>query len=293
MENNQQIVTTLNGGLGNQLFQYAAGRCLALRLKSPLMLDISSYTGASGEVTPRAYELEKFNTLNAMYTPGVHERICQKVHGLHRLPRIKIYKERSCDFDSSYFCLMGSNRLIGYWQSHKYLSGYENVIASDFEPARPLCDQSEKVKNHLQSTNSVSIHVRRGDYVSLTSATKFHGVINLDYYVKAIKLANESLDNPHYFVFSDDIQWCKNFLLKELPSVTFVAHNRDDSSWEDLVLMGYSRHHIIANSSFSWWGAWLADQRYGNDRLVVAPQNWFCTQPFDSSSRFPEHWTLS
>jgi len=140
---------------------------------------------------------------------------------------------------------------------------------------------------------SVALHIRRGDYVSLVSAARFHGALPLSYYMAAVARVRECVVEPKFFVFSDDQEWCRdNLQLGD--SATFVGHNTGSDSWQDLVLMGRCRHHVIANSSFSWWGAWLADQRWGvPQRLVIAPACWFSGQPGQNlSDRFPVHWEM-
>jgi hypothetical protein len=140
--------------------------------------------------------------------------------------------------------------------------------------------------------NSVALHIRRGDYVSLGSANKYHGVLPLEYYEMAVSYALTNIQNPHFVIFSDDLLWCRQNLSLPDDSFTYVENNLGDASWQDLILMSHCRHHVIANSSFSWWGAWLADQRWGKNRIVIAPHKWFLKLEISKQDRFPSHWLI-
>ena len=144
----------------------------------------------------------------------------------------------------------------------------------------------------MRSVNSVSLHVRRGDYVTTPGANEFHGVLDLDYYLPAISHVQERAPDVQGFVFSDDLDWCREaFSGLKLP-LTFVDVNCGDDSWQDLFLMAACRHNIVANSSFSWWGAWLGDGQGSDDRLVIAPPRWIAGLDVDMSDRCPPQWTI-
>ena len=138
----------------------------------------------------------------------------------------------------------------------------------------------------IQSSDAVAIHVRRGDYISNQNTTEFHGICSLDYYHKAIDEIISKVNDPHFFVFSDDPEWTQENLKIDAPT-TYVAHNSSDKNYEDLRLMSLCNHFIIANSSFSWWGAWLSRNE---SKIVIAPSRWFQDIKYNDSDRLPEEW---
>lgn len=288
------ICVRLEGGLGNQLFQYAAGRVLALRFECELLLETSSLQRHSRRTTMRHLELHHLNHVGRVAT----EREFCLLPWLHRAESFsrwispwQVYVEKGTAFNVAFETLPDQSYLVGFWQSHYYFSNITTQLLTEFEPVDALSSISMTVAEQIDSTASVAIHVRRGDYVSLVSAASFHGVLPLTYYKAAVARVRERIDVPRFFVFSDDPEWCRTNLQLD-DKATFVAHNSGADAWQDLVLMGRCRHHVIANSSFSWWGAWFADQRWGaSQRLVIAPASWFSGRPEQNlSDRFPAHW---
>jgi hypothetical protein len=290
------ISVRLQGGLGNQLFQYAAGRALALRHKTELLLDTSTLQRFSRHVTPRPLELQLFNHVGRFSTA----REARNFPWLHRLAPFShwlspwsTYVEKDVAFNVSFKSLQDQTYLVGYWQSFRYFEDIARQLMTEFEPVGALSAQSLRVAEQIDSSTSLALHVRRGDYVSLKSAASFHGALPQSYYEAALIRAGECLDAPQIFVFSDDPEWCQS----NLPlngKATFITHNSGADAWQDLVLMGRCRHHVIANSSFSWWGAWIADQRWtASQRLVIAPSHWFSGRPEQNlGDRFPSHWEM-
>lgn len=175
--------------------------------------------------------------------------------------------------------------LAGHWQSEKYFSDASETIRSDFTFRHPLTKQNAELAGRIGQTMAVSLHVRRGDYVSDTKANAAHGLCSLEYYRAAVLLMAEHVECPEFFVFSDDIAWVKANLKIDFPS-RYLDHNQGAESYNDMRLMSLCRHHIIANSSFSWWGAWLNPNP---DKLVIAPKKWFA---YDSNvaDLFPAGW---
>lgn len=159
--------------------------------------------------------------------------------------------------------------LMGYWQSEKYFQGVAPTIRADFAFRSPLAGRNEALANDILGLNAVSLHVRRGDYVNDRTTAATHGVCSLDYYRKAIQYMEDRVDNPVVFVFSDDMPWVRQHLALPLP-VRYVEHN--ERAYDDMHLMSLCKHHVIANSSFSWWGAWLNP---APRKIVVAPRQWF------------------
>ena len=288
------IYTRLNGGLGNQLFQYAAGRALSIKHAVSLCIDAKHLERSNAEVTPRRPELHNFKWAGRLASSTESRRLglIRYVSPFTRLFHLTTpYVEKRPQFNVEFNRLGDDVYLIGYWQSFKYFTGIANLLFQDLKPASALSRRSENIAQQIDATLSVALHVRRGDYVSLRSASIFHGVLSGEYYMAAVASVNASLALPNFFVFSDDLEWCRANL-KLGDSAVFVDHNAGEDAWQDLILMGRCQHHIIANSSFSWWGAWLADQRWsGSNRLVIAPKQWFGSTPQqDLSDRFPAHW---
>jgi len=292
--NTVQFVTFfIDGGIGNQMFHYAFGRTVADRRSCELMLDTSELECIRPGVTPRHYSLDAFNVRAFTTSVSNNNRI---KHLLLRLfPRISknfsIRLESSHGFNYHSACDDTSKNFRGYWQSHHYFSDNAQRIFQDFTPKKPLSSQASVLLDAIQSTSSVMIHVRRGDYVSSSVASAYHSSLSLEYYMSAYNVICKTVKNPFFFIFSDDIEWCKYALDFIDKPIYFVSSNTLQADWEDLIVMSFCKHHIIANSSFSWWSAWLADQRYGvTGRVVAAPLRWFVKDPINTYDRFPIHW---
>ncbi|MFN4003543.1 MAG: alpha-1,2-fucosyltransferase [Hylemonella sp.] len=270
------IVVRLCGGLGNQLFQYAAGRRLAQVRRSELVLDLGWYRHTPASNTPRAYELARY-PIQARPAQGSERFWCALHQGriLRRLPlprRWRHVRERGYDFDARILDLPDGVYLDGYWQSHRYFADIADTLRRELEPVEAMGDADREVAAHMQDVpNAVCLHVRRGDYVSNPQAARFHGVCGLDYYERAVGYLMERLLQPHFFVFSDDMPWVRAQLRIAAP-VRYVDHNGPQAAFQDLRLMSRCRHHVVANSSFSWWAAWLAAQPA---QQVIAPRAWF------------------
>lgn len=239
------IVIKLTGGLGNQMFQYAYGRSESIRKKQPLSYYFIHHRGD----TNRQYELNVFN-IKGKKIDGFYSEIFLKVGHILKLSYPHI--------------------ISGYWQSEKYFIKHENEIRKDFQFKKPLDKKNKKVLEQIKNTNSVSIHIRRGDYVSNKKTNQFHGVCSLSYYKEAINYFKKRIENPKFFVFSDDPEWVKENLKKE--GAIYINWNKGEDSYKDIQLMSRCKHNIIANSSFSWWGAWLNDNL---EKMVIAPKKWF------------------
>lgn len=275
------IISTLAGALGNQMFQYAAGRALALRRGTRLTLDL-------GWLAPRSrfvYELGVFPLDVGLIWSYRHMRRARVTELLHLAPpaRRQDWKRKGFSFDPGVLDLPGNARLVGYWQSEKYFTDQEEAIRADFEFREPLDERNAAVAAEIAASTAVAVHVRRGDYVTDPGARSFLGTLPLDYYVAAAELVSGGAPDAHFFVFSDDPAWCRSHLRLGGPT-TFVDHNQDRGD-EDLRLMTLCRHHIIANSSFSWWGAWLARP---DGQVVVAPRRWGVES--DAGDVIPERW---
>lgn len=177
--------------------------------------------------------------------------------------------------------------LAGYWQSEKYFSSVTEVIHADFTFRQPLSKNNAELAERIGKTMAVSLHVRRGDYVTDVKANAAHGLCTMEYYRAAVLYMAEHVDQPEFFVFSDDIAWVKANLEIDFPC-QFIGHNQGLESHNDMRLMSLCRHHIIANSSFSWWGAWLNPD---SNKIVVAPRKWFANGT-SVKDLYPAGWVL-
>src|SRR6267378_2026020 len=265
------IVVRLIGGLGNQLFQYAAGRALALANGCELRLDIS---GFNKYALHHGYELGIFNIKaeianqeDTSVLAGSQSRLARYARRKLNLTRKTHFVERKFAFDPAFFNIKQPAYLDGYWQSYKYLEPCAMQIRDELRFNKPLTGRNLETAEHIDRIDSVSIHIRRGDYVSKSGA---HGFVGIGYYNKAITRIREEIDSPVFFVFSDDLTWARGNLQLGNGAI-FVSHNTGVSSYEDMRLMSLCKHNIIANSTFSWWAAWL---NVNTNKIVVCPSQW-------------------
>jgi hypothetical protein len=291
------IAVRLDGGLGNQLFQYATGRAVALRVGAELLLDIGALGYGGRGRTVRGYELPHFQYRAREATPAELSGL-RALRLLRRLPGLngwaggwRVHAERGLGHDPGVAKLLDNTYLFGYWQSFRYFEEVAPIVAADLQPAAKLSPASQQLAEALQKESSVALHVRRGDYVSLAAAAQMHGALPLAYYAEAIARVRLAVARPRFYVFSDDPPWCGANLPLSASECVLVNRNSGNQAWLDLTLMGLCRHHIIANSSFSWWGAWLADHQVpANNRQVLAPARWFAGLEHDTRDRYPPHW---
>ena len=252
------IITKLQGGLGNQLFQWAYGKTLAVKNNTNLFLDTTFYSDQTGN-TPRNYELTKFPNL-----------ICKNPEIEHRETIIigDNFHYNEFIYNEKYHFYLN-----GFWQSENYFSSVSDLIR---EQLQPTTETLKKLKQYING-KSISLHVRRTDYVT---SNGFHPVQTLEYYNKALEIIG---NYDQLLVFSDDINWCKENL--KYDNILFIE-NQDNV--EDLWLMSLCDHNIIANSSFSWWGAWLNKNK---NKIVIAPNNWFGVQTnLNNLDMVPANW---
>lgn len=288
------IFIRLNGGLGNQLFQYAAARALAIKYQTSLVLDQGDLFVRHKTITERSYELYHFyladkdggNIYCKKSAALVVIRLLDIIKNLAmKLPDF-YYKETSLDFQPIPWRENKILILQGYFQSHKYFEVYRRQLLEELSINQKISGENEAFLALIKQTNSVSLHVRRGDYISNPSAANFHGACAMEYYHQAIKLLESRYESLSYFIFSDDISWCRE-KFSFLENKNFVDCNSSLNAHLDLHLMRNCKYHIIANSSFSWWGAWLANYGCGT---VLYPKQWFANEPVNYESRFPQEW---
>jgi hypothetical protein len=175
--------------------------------------------------------------------------------------------------------------LSGYWQSEKYFKRYESAIRGEFAFRHPLDARNAELAAEIGSVSAVSLHVRRGDYSSNPKTRAIHGLCSLEYYRAAIEHIAKRVELPCFFVFSDDIGWARDHLDVGF-RCSFIGHNQGERNFVDMHLMSLCKHHIIANSSFSWWGAWLNPDP---EKTVIAPRRWFANDT-PTGDLIPEEW---
>lgn len=279
------IITRLIGGLGNQLFQYAIGRALAIRNNDVLKLDVSGFE----TYKLHAYSLGAFNIVENFSVPEETDLFFPRnVFARLKMKRgnYRVLVDQKKGADTSILDKNGHLYLDGSWQSEKYFKDIRETILQEFAVRADITEDNRFVADQMATVNAVSLHVRRGDYVSDHKTNQFHGTCDLVYYQRAIEHIAERVDVPHFFVFSDDPQWTRENL--KIPFLkTFVTHNDAKTNYEDLRLMSFCKHSIIANSTFSWWGAWLNRNPF---KIVIAPRKWFNSNTLDTKDLIPSAW---
>lgn len=258
-------VIKIKGGLGNQLFQYAYGRKLAIIDKKEVIFDISFFDSEkSGIDTGRPFLLDKFNVDSSAKFRIVKENVIRKT-----------FKRIKAKITGNY----------GFYQGEKYFRGVENIIHKEFTLKNSLSKVAQEIASQILKTkDSVSVHIRRGDYVSDVKTNAHHGTCDLSYYIEAIKIITIKITSPTFFVFSDDINWARENL--KIDKVVYVSDS-EIKDYEELILMSKCAHNIIANSSFSWWGAWL---NQNNEKIVIAPKQWTVKKTADELDILPKSW---
>lgn len=263
------------GGLGNQMFQYAAARSLALRRGTGVVVDPSWYAPGVEKTTPRALDLLGLR-IEARLADEPQWAGFARLRGRvrSRLPfgrRWRPRREPRGRFDERLLDAADGSYLIGYWQSWRYFEPIRPSLAVELQPKAPPGDRDRDLLERIAGTEAIAVHVRRTDYVQVAQASAVHGVCAPDYYVRALSLLSGELRRPEVFVFSDDPKWCREHLDFDAPT-TFVDRTGQGGALDDLRLMAACRHFVIANSTYSWWGAWLG--RHPAKR-VVAPARWY------------------
>jgi hypothetical protein len=195
-------------------------------------------------------------------------------------------QEKYYHFDPVILSIKHDAYLSGYWQSEQYFADFADELRNDFTFRKPLVAENKYLAEEMLGHNSVSIHIRRGDYVSIAKNARFFESCSLDYYYKGLAKISERQPDLHVYVFSDDIEWAKQNLDIVYP-ITFINHNQGENAFEDMRLMSLCKHNIIANSSFSWWGAWLNQTP---EKIVIAPERWFAQGSNDTRDLLPGSW---
>jgi hypothetical protein len=286
------IIVKLKGGLGNQLFQYALGRNLSEIHKTILKIDISFFQ----TYALHAYSLGPFDIREIIASQdevvslkyqktGTIERAMMRLLRKSRSLAKSYIKEKDFHYDPEILSLPDGVYLDGYWQSDKYSADISEIIRQEFKVKPHAEGKNLELLEDISSCESVSLHIRRGSYL----IPPYNSVLepcSLTYYQKCVDYLAYAINNPHFYIFSDDPQWTRDNLQLSYP-FTFVDQNNADKDYEDLRLISHCKHHIIANSTFSWWGAWLNDSK---DKIVIAPQKWFNDTSVNTEDLIPPTW---
>ena len=252
-------ISRIIGGLGNQMFQYAICRHLSIINNDELYIDIRGF---------QRYKLHNYCLSNF--------NIKEKLYDTIQQCKYIVEKSINCyTYDDTILKNKGNIYLKGYWQSEKYFKDIENIIREEFQPKKPL---NNDLLKKIQNTNSVFLHVRRGDFYTINE--KAHGLNLGDYYINAIKHMLQNIENPVFYIFSDDILWCKQNIKTQ--NSIFIEGN---TNYHDLQLMYSCKHGITANSTFSWWGAWL---NQNDNKIIICPKKW--TNVYNDVDLIPESW---
>ena len=285
------VISVLSGGLGNQLFQYAFGLRLAAQLQTELRLERhlleSKALARLRQYTPRTYELDTFTVqapaASLADTVGCLSRVALTGKNALLLREPTLTPKAIDELDSRIQDVV----CLGYWQSEDYFKPATAQLRKQLIFRKDPAQSRSVAATILSYPNAAFVHIRRGDYVTNSHANQHHGLCDVSYYRRSCDYVKERVPDVQFFVFSDDPDWAKRELGNDLQPALFIDHNRGADSWQDMYLMSLCRHAIVANSSFSWWGAWLNPVA---DRLVVAPCQWFANQPVLSQQIIPRHW---
>lgn len=275
------IIVTLMGGMGNQMFQYALGRSLSLKYNTELKIDLSflKRRDMGPGFVYRDYDLDLFKVAEDFdINPTSNVMRADEPH-FH-------YSQDMMNAISQILPSMTNLQLNGYWQTPKYFNDFERIIRLDFQFKDKVEDSDNKsireMYNLIKNTNSVMINVRRADYLN----SNFHGVMGNDFIMNGVEIIKSKVENPHFFIFSDDIEWCKENI--KLDNMTLVDHNYKGHKFGYyLQLMSTCKHFIIPNSTFAWWGAWLNNNP---DKIVIAPKQWFTDNNINTNDIIPSDW---
>ena len=279
------IKLKLTGGLGNQMFQFAAGYSIARTKKTELNLDLKWFNRRN---LHNGFELDNvfniYSKVNFLNKPFSFKKFNLKEFFTKIDKTYKTFDEPHFHYTPEITNVPNHCFLRGYWQSEMYFKEFTNEISSIFTFNKPLNEENYKIAQDIINSKSVSMHVRRGDF--LLERNKKHQVDLSTYYSNAIKEVSKNYSNPKFFIFTDDLDWIhKNNLIKS--NYVFVNINQKINSFLDMQLMSLCKVNIIANSSFSWWGAWLNNNI---DKTIFAPKDWFSDKSINTESLIPKTW---
>lgn len=280
------IYVKIYGGLGNQLYQYALGKTLSVTHSTLCKLDLREFE----TYKLHRYSLNNFQISEYLMEDIEHRQIDDpRTHKWYQPKgKIPLIREKTFNYDGDISCRFSHGYFDGYWQSFRYFEQIRPILLNEISVKFIPSGQNLEWLEEIKSVESVALHVRRGDYASNPTTQAVHGLCSHEYYQEAISRIRESLQNPVFFIFSDEPAWVKNEF-NCLENKRFVDTNSPLFNYEDLRLMSACKHQIIANSSFSWWAAWL---NRNPSKQVFAPKKWFAGETIIIEDRIPSDWNL-
>lgn len=287
------IVSNIIGGLGNQMFQFACGYAAALRSKQEYMICTDQFE----HYRVHAFQLKRIFDIK---TQVINQRQLLNLIGWRSHPFLrpliaktelslltpnKWFQETDLRYCEAIKSLESDCYLHGYWQSEKYFDDYADEIKKVLSFSHKIDDKNLQILSAIRNGSSISVHVRRGDY--LHKSNKILNCLDLGYYLEGLKILTGKIPDSKIFIFSDDTDWVRTNLIQHVPNAQIITHNTGENSHLDMMLMRSASHNIIANSSFSWWGAWLNPNK---DKIVISPKNWFRGPTNKCADLIPDDW---
>lgn len=291
------VIVGLKGGIGNQLFQYAAAKQIANYNKTELLID--KVTGFQNDPYNRSFSLSDFciesktasiDLIKSYKSTNKYKKYLQyKIAKIFPIGSLNFLVEKYFHYDNRIGNLRIRKNIYieGYFQTEKYFKNISDQIRAEFQFKNKPDNDSINYLSKIKSTNSISLHVRKYDNTETLDSSSMYGVCSINYYQKAINYIEKRITDPTFFIFSDDIEWAKNQLIFVNAKVEYIVRSGNINDSEDLRLMKNCSHNIIANSSFSWWGAWLNENQ---DKIVIAPKRWFANEFFNYKDVVPNSW---
>jgi len=289
----EKVFCRIDGGFGNQLFQYAAARSLADRLGVDLALDLRLL-----EINDsRKFELDRYQIRAEIATdkelahlPNSRSTRLGRIFSNLSLafPEFISYPiiwQRSVEYDLRFLKIKKPIFLVGYWQTEQYFYWNRFRLINDLQPNESLYSDNA-LRRCIEGTVSVALHIRRGDYISNSAAASVHGLCDKQYYTNAVQYMIDALKDIQLFIFSDDTEWVRGNLEFAVPCIIVDAQH-GSSTLFDFEMMRSCKHHIISNSTYSWWAAWLAEH---SNQIVIAPKQWFKNKALNAQDLVPARW---
>jgi len=280
------IISRLSGGIGNQLFQYSLGLYLSIKNDSILKVDVNRFNSVNEF---RNYSLDDIiSDINIASDDEIHD--FTKKSWLNPFSNRKVVNEKKFEFDNNITKLKGSLYLNGFWQSEKYFLPIKDILKDKIK-IKSIFNPSlyNKFRSEFNTKNSVCIFVRRAELVTNKTFESYHGYCKEDYYYRAIQYISNKIENPFFYIFSDDIEWCIE-KFGNLNNSQIVLHFDNDINYTQyFYLMSYCRNFIISNSTYGWWAAWLSISK---DKIVIVPNNWFNQAKHSTIDLFPPDWIV-
>jgi len=270
----------IRGGLGNQMFQYATARHLSYKYNTDLALNTEYFYNTPKKDVKRKYQLDVFNIDKNIKTETKVNPIIKLIQKIF----LKFFGDKiQISIANLILKIKLSVYLNGYFQNEKYFSDIRAILLKEFTLNKEINEETKKTKEIILKSEAVCLNVRRGDYLR-PDYLKIYGICSMEYYTKALEYIKQRVENPLICIFSDDPEWVKKEF--KIDNVLFTD-NRTISDYEQMYLMSLCKHNIMANSSFSWWGAWL---NQNPNKIVIGPKQWLVNKSSEELDIMPKDW---